>query len=128
MKNHAFVAGILTIISGAFGVLWLPGSFLGTYMVRYMFQSPLYGEMPDVFIAMMSAWYLFYGIAGTALGILGITGGILALKKKRWGWAVAGAIAGVITFFPTGIAAIILVSMGREEFEPPGKNASNMIS
>ena len=117
MQNKSSIAGILTIISGAFGILWLGGSWLSIYMVKYMFSSPLYGPAPpDAFYKMMTAMYLSYGVVGAILGILGIIGGIFAIKKQHWGWALTGTIAGIITFFPTGIAAIVLLSMGREEF------------
>ena len=116
MQNKSTIAGILTIIAGAFGILWLVGSFFGVYMVKYMFGSSYYVPVPGGFYTVMTAMYLCYGAFGAILGVLGITGGIFALKKRHYGWALAGAIAGVITFFPTGIAAIILMSMGREEF------------
>jgi hypothetical protein len=117
MTNKSFIAGILTIISGAIGVLWLAGAWLCVYMVRIMFRSPVYGPMPDEFLNLMSAFYLGWGIIGAAAGIIGIAGGIFALKRRHWGWALAGAIIGVITFFPTGIAALVLLSMGKEEFQ-----------
>lgn len=120
MQYKAQIAGILTIIAGGFGILWLVGAWLGLYMVMYMFSNPYYGDLPREFFTMMNAMYLSYGVFGAVLGILGIIGGIFALKRKRWGWALAGAIAGVITFFPTGVAAIILLSMGRAEFKSSG--------
>jgi hypothetical protein len=118
MQNKSSIAGILAIIGGAFGILWLGGSWLSIYMVKYMFSSPLYGSFPSEFYTLMTAMYLSYGVVGAILGILGIIGGIFALKKRHWGWALTGTIAGIITFFPTGIAAIVLLSMGREEFLP----------
>ena len=122
MKCKSLIAGILTIIAGAFGILWLGGSWLGIYMFKYTFSSPLYDSFPPEFYTLMTAMYLSYGVFGAILGVLGIIGGIFALKKRRWRWALTGAIAGVITFFPTGIAAIILLSMGREEFPPSMQN------
>ncbi len=40
---------------------------------------------------MLSQPLVVGGIFGALLGILGIIGGTLALKKKHWGWAIAGA-------------------------------------
>jgi len=51
------------------------------------------------------------------LGVLAIAGGVCALRRKGWGWALAGAIAAVIPFFPLGIASTILTVMARDEFE-----------
>ena len=117
-KSYSYIAGILTIIAGAFGILWLGGSWFSIYMARHMFSSPFYGSIPGDFYNLMTVVYLSYGIFGAVLGILGIIGGVFALKKRFWGWSLAGAIAGVITFFPTGVAGIILLSMGKEEFLP----------
>ena len=116
MRGKSYIAGILTIISGAFGILWLGGSWLSIYMFRFMLSSSYYNPIPDEFYTLMDLMYLSYGIFGAVLGILGIIGGIFSLKKQHWGLALTGAIAGVITFFPTGIAAIVLLSMGTEEF------------
>jgi hypothetical protein len=118
MKDKAQIAGILTIVSGAFGFFWLGGSWSGIYMLKYMLHSSLYSPMPIAFYNLVAIIYLAYGIFGAALGVLGIVGGILSLKRRRWGWALAGTIAGIITFFPVGIAAIILLSMGKDEFTP----------
>jgi hypothetical protein len=51
------------------------------------------------------------------LGILAIVGGICALRRKRWGWALAGAVGGVLPFFPLGIASLTLTVMAKDEFE-----------
>ena len=60
---------------------------------------------------------LFLMAVAAILGILAIVGGICALRRKRWGWALAGAVGGVLPFFPLGIASTILTIMARDEFE-----------
>jgi hypothetical protein len=60
---------------------------------------------------------LFLMAVAAILGILAIVGGICALRRKRWGWALAGAVGGVLPFFPLGIASTILTVMARDEFE-----------
>ena len=60
---------------------------------------------------------LFLMAVAAILGILAMVGGICALRRKRWGWALAGAVGGVLPFFPLGIASTILTIMAREEFE-----------
>jgi hypothetical protein len=105
------------IIAGAIGIFSLAGVWLANQLWRYMFDAMYYNPMPDVFYRLMTAQYVGMGIIGTVSGILGILGGIVALKKCHWNWALAGSIAGILTFFPVGIAAIVLLSMGREEFK-----------
>jgi hypothetical protein len=57
------------------------------------------------------------GFAGILVGALAIVGGIFVLKKQRWGWALAGAIAGNLLFPLCGIPAVIFTSLGKAEFK-----------
>ena len=51
-----------------------------------------------------------------ALGIIALIGGIVTLRRKAWGLALAGAICALFPVVPLGIFAIIFVSMGRKKF------------
>jgi len=120
MTNHARVGGILTIVSGAFGVLGAFCMLFAILLVRLLFSMPdvSYGfPFPaDFFITFMTIYYSAFGIFYLLVGALGVVGGVFALKKKRWGVALAGAIAGSFTFFPCGIPAIIFVVLAKPEF------------
>jgi hypothetical protein len=119
MTNHARVGGILTIVAGAFGVLGLFWALLMVLMMRLMFSTPdfYYGEpFPTDFFTFMMIFYSIMGLFVALIGVLGIVGGVFALKKKRWGMALAGAIAGSITFLPCGVPAIIFVVLAKPEF------------
>ncbi len=50
------------------------------------------------------------------LAILALVGGLYSLKRKRWGWALAGSIAALL-FYGIGIPALILVAISKKEFE-----------
>ena len=78
-----------------------------------------YDAPPIEFFTIMSVFYGVVGLSLLLIGVLGIVGGVSALKKKRWGLALAGAIAGTFTFFPIGIPAIIFVAMAKPEFSTP---------
>jgi hypothetical protein len=122
MENKAKIAGILSIISGAFGVLGLGWAFLGLFLFGAMFRGGFmpYSSQPREVFIIITVVYLIFGICSLVLGVLAIIGGIFALKKKRWGLALAGAIAGTVTFFPCGIPAIVLISMAKQtEFSIP---------
>ena len=62
-------------------------------------------------------------IIGVILSIFPILGGILSVKRKLWGIALACAIIGLVTFIPAiipvilSIVAIILLVMSRNEFK-----------
>jgi len=120
MENKSQAGGILSIVSGACGFLYLGGALLSNYALRALFNQTITPEStapPEEFITFMTIFYVAIGLFFALIGILAIVGGIFALKKKLWGMALAGAIAGTITFFPCGIAATILTSMAKPEFE-----------
>ena len=126
MQNNAKIAGILTIVSGAFGVLWLVWAVFAMLMVRFMFTEPFtpyrFPTHPG-FITLVTIFYAVFGLFFVLVGVLGIVGGVFALKKKNWGLALAGAIAGTVTFFPCGIPAIIYVTIAKPEFSAPELSA-----
>ena len=124
MENNAKVGGVLSIIAGAFGVFGLILMLFSALMMQFILEDARYtdGRMtPDEAVAFILWFYIIIGIFFLLVGVLAIVGGAYALKKKYWGLALAGAIAGIITFFPCGIPAIIFISMARPEFEvtPP---------
>ena len=50
------------------------------------------------------------------VGAVAVVGGIYALKRRLWGFALAGTILATICCTPLGVLAIIFVSMGKKEF------------
>lgn len=50
-------------------------------------------------------------------GILSIFGGICALRRRNWGWALTGSICALIMKFPLGIVSTILVALSKADFE-----------
>ncbi len=124
MENKSQLGGIFSIISGGIGIL--SGIGIGLFMIfmfRFItfdipsraYQDPTGQQILNVF----SYIYAGFGLALALIGVLGLVGGIFAVRKKHWGWALAGAIASVITFMPLGVLAIIFISMGRPEFLNP---------
>jgi hypothetical protein len=120
MQNHAKTGGILSIIAGAFGVLGLFG-FIFIAAVMLLMPGDFSGfydraAMPEGFFTILAVFYIVMGIFHALAGALAIVGGVFALKRKHWGWALAGAIGGTITFFLCGVPAIIFIVMGKKEF------------
>jgi hypothetical protein len=120
MENKSQVAGILSIISGAFGILGMAWMLIVIRVVKAVVE--LDPTVPYGFFRIMTLFYLGIGVVLTIIGILGIVGGVVALKRKCWGLALAGAIASIFTFFPCGVAAVVIISMAKPEF-----NASTSI-
>ena len=120
MGNNAKIGGILTIVSGAFGVL-LGASYalliwFFNFFITSLPQTPMDPEFPLPIFQFLAIIYGAIGLSIALVGVLAIVGGIYALKRKHWGLALAGAIASDIVFTPCGIPAIIFVSLGKDEF------------
>lgn len=114
------VAGILNIISGSLSLigvlvlvflalLWVPVSS----MVETVEGITFFADFP--FMGLF--FFIFVGIWGALFGVLSLVGGIFSLQRRRWGWALAGSIASVISSQIIGILAIIFVSLGKQEFK-----------
>lgn len=83
-------AGILTIIGGLIG---------GIFFTEILHELGIYGAL--IYMPML--------LAGV--------GGVMALRRVHWGWALAGAICSLLFPF-TGIPAIILLAKSRGDFFP----------
>jgi hypothetical protein len=103
MNNKSKIAGVLSIIAGCLGVLW----------AILIFANLGYAYFMGIMLSL--------GIIQIVLGSIGIIGGYFAIKNKYWSLALAGAIAGIFTFFPIAIASIILICLGESNFKTAGK-------
>ena len=68
-----------------------------------------------------SGFFGFFMLIILALGVLnvlGIIGGILALKRKRWGWALGLSICGAFGSGVLGILAVVFIGISKDEFQP----------
>ena len=94
-------AGILTIIGGIVGIIF--GSIAAA-------AGGILSLIPGL---------QFMGAIGgglLALGIIALIGGIVALRRRAWGFALTGAICALFPIVPLGILAIIFVSIGKKSF------------
>lgn len=115
--------GILSIIAGvpaatggiilallATGVASLGAIF---WMIPGMDKVPL---LPGI----LGGVGIFLGLIAIfliAVGAVAIVGGVYALKRRKWGLALAGAICSLLTVTVLGIPALIFVVLGKDEFE-----------
>jgi hypothetical protein len=110
-------AGILAIVAGAVGVIeWVGVAVLGIHAGEWKTMGDLLG--PGGIVAAVVAIEI-------AIGIVAIVGGVFALKRKRWRLALAGSVCAIFSIWlipvllnvPLAIAAIVLVVLGKGEFE-----------
>ncbi len=123
------VAGILDIVSGAMGVMF--GLFMAIPMHAARLAqaapgatgriaprvAPHMGAIPHMPPFFFPGMGIVMGIVLALIGVLAIVGGVYALKTKGWGLALAGSIGAVLTGRLLGVLALILIVLGRKDFE-----------
>ena len=101
--------GVLTIISGLLSLLGIasysigfgePGSGIGR------------GDMPPFVPSIIFGM----SIPAAVIALLALVGGILAILRKQWRWALAGSIAASLSLTILGIPAIVLIALSKDEF------------
>jgi hypothetical protein len=94
-------AGIMTLIGGILGIVFGAFAVMGTAIA-----------------SMLTGFEWLAGIGGglLALGIIALIAGIMTLKRKAWGFCLAGAICAMFPIVPLGVLAIIFVAMAKREF------------
>ncbi len=124
-------AGILTIIEGSIrialgcgmiaGSRWLVtlggmdlSSWIEEWAGRYGLGAADIQAMLTQILGVSSAALLAIGITLLAFGIIALVGGISAIRRRRWGLALAGSILSLPGIL--AILAIIFVSIGKKEF------------
>jgi hypothetical protein len=125
------VAGILDIVSGAFGLCM--GLFM-TFARHAASAVPnaarqAAGAIPNASRFGMhppipAGFHPWLGIALIVISILAVIGGIFALRVKNWGLALAGSIAAVISGRLLGVLALILIVLGKKDFDLSGTKVS----
>jgi len=95
-------AGILTIIGGIVGIA----------------VGAIFATSSNVFLAGIPGLELMAGIGAgiIGIGVVALIAGIFTLRRKSWGFALAGAILAMFPIIPLGVLAIIFVAMGKSEF------------
>ena len=103
------IAGIFAVVSGVLASFGAVNYDVGLIEAKGFGQ----GDMPP-FVAS-----LIYGVPELtiAVAILAIAGGILAIRRKRWQWSLAGSIAATLSMLPLGLVAMVLVALSREDFD-----------
>lgn len=112
--SKATVAGILDITAGVLGFaggLPLVALAFGGAAVLGMVPEPEANRLAFVPIVLFLPLALLCFLAG----FVAVIGGRAALNRRRWGLAVAGAIAAVFGFFPLGVAAVVFTILAEPE-------------
>ena len=116
----SIVGGVLEVIGGGIMV----GLAIAHRELFGLVGHGVWGGIPGIFlgrhVAVDLIWLIIVGVPILALGIAAIVGGISALRRKRFGLSLAGAICALPSVI-LGIMAIIFVSMSKREFGMTGE-------
>jgi hypothetical protein len=123
VKSRAELGGILAIVSGVLGILSALGFVFFIFLIDLAQGEINYGLATEEDIYNMAVLLAVMGLIMLIISALSIVGGVLAYRKRRWGWSLAGSIAASMVFYPAGIAAVIFISLARPEFSKKGEIA-----
>jgi hypothetical protein len=109
--------GILSIIAGSWNVILGGASIFGATFLDTLvanFNLAAAGESQAIGLGL--------GIAMVVLGIISIIGGIMAISRRTWGFAMTGAVLAmfpnpIILPFFMGLFATLFVGLGKKEFK-----------
>ncbi len=92
--------GILSIVAGIFQV----------------FRGVSIGVNLDYWLVTEQNWLVIIVGCFGVLGMVAVVGGIYAIRRKKFGLSLAGALC-ALPLYILGIPAVILVSTSKREFE-----------
>jgi uncharacterized membrane protein YiaA len=111
-------SAILTLISGCTLVAGISIFMIGLFI--YAIDE----ELPEITIWLM---VVVTGICYVA-SLIEIIGGICAIFRRSWGWALAGSIVAAMFNWPLGLAALILLLASEAQFTVPDSGATRFYS
>ena len=112
-------AGILNIITGALSALTAIGIIIALFAVGTINIMPFLPPAEAPFVAPLIGTILIVVLVlSIARAVFTIIGGVFALQRRKWGWALAGSIIAILgNTFILGIASTIFIAIAKEEFE-----------
>ena len=109
-------AGILDIVAGSLGLLFCV--IIAIFFAFFSALMPSNGAgMNGLPMAIMAIIFVPMAIFMLAAAILAIIGGVYALRRKKWGLALAGSIGALFGITVIGIVAIVFTAISKSEFE-----------
>ena len=112
----SIIAGVPTATGGIILALLATGvASLGAvfWMIPGMENVPV---LPGI-LGGVGIFLALIAILPIGVGAVAIAGGVYALKRRKWGLALAGTICALLTVTVLGIPALIFVVLGKDEFE-----------
>ena len=108
--NRARLGGVLTLVAGIVGLV-----------SGLMFM--LTGANIEIALTFPTTITALNGLPTLILGIIGLAGGAVAMRKKAFGFAIAGAVLSIVATINLGVVIIlgilgvIFIAIGKSEFD-----------
>jgi hypothetical protein len=114
----ATTAGILDIVAGGLNGLAAIGIIVVLIILdRINIAQYLPPESAPMIMPLIVPILIGILVLSVVATVFPIIGGVFALERRRWGWALAGSIIALFRMFILGILSTIFVSMAKDEFE-----------
>lgn len=113
MSTTAGVLDILAAVGALVGLFFLA---FGASMVRWVAEV----ENEDLPLVPLELLFGGMGVFLLLLFVVALAGGIAALRRGSWGWALAGSIAATLTCLPFGLPALILTVLAEDQLRDRG--------
>lgn len=108
-------AGILNITSGALNALGVIAFIIAITAVnawQYLLDAVLTEELHFV-APLVSTMLIILLVLSIIEAVFPIVGGVFALQRRKWGWALAGSVISILRVLPLGIVSTIFVKLQR---------------
>ncbi|MDD4876318.1 MAG: hypothetical protein PHQ86_04205 [Dehalococcoidales bacterium] len=103
------IGGILAIFSGALGLLGIINYAVGLSDISGLSKGDMPPFVPSIIFEMP--------VPSIIIAVLALVGGVFAITRKRWRWALTGAISATLSLILLGIPALIMIAISKDEFK-----------
>ena len=104
------VAGLLSIIAGSVGIL---GGLIVIILISTLKAS---SYLPQSDFSRSGLWVMV--VPFFLFNIFAIAGGMMAMRRKVWGMALAGAVCSILSIWASvlSVASIVFLVLSKNEF------------
>ena len=108
----------MTTTAGVLDILAAVGALAGLFFM--VFGASMLGwaaatEQEEIPLVPLQLLFAGLGVFLLVVFIVALAGGVAALRRSSWAWALAGAIAATLTCVPFGLPALILTVLAEDQ-------------
>lgn len=104
-------AGVLDLLAGTLALI----GFAALVFIGFILRTAPDVDQDEFGIALAQALFAALAMGALLLALLALFGGVCALQRRRFGWALAGAIAAAVLCAPLGVPSLILTVVAEQD-------------